>query len=267
MHINGIEETQRGPSFWKFNSSLLEDEEYISLITEKYSDWLEDGKEIQDPRVISDFIKYKIRYETITYRKRKARARRASLSDLEIKIKECTAKCDKQPNQENLNYLEILQTEYDRQYEYIAQGAIIRSRVNCYEYGEKRNKYFLNLENAKMRKRKKSCIRKLVGANDECLTDPKQIMTEIHGFYANLYDEASFDLGRSVKTDEFLKNIHIKSITDEQQGYLEKKITTNEYFEALKSFEKNKTWLDCGVLSWLLASRREMPCQCLEFRS
>ena len=38
MHINGIEETGRGPSFWKFNSSLLEDDENTSLITEKYSD-------------------------------------------------------------------------------------------------------------------------------------------------------------------------------------------------------------------------------------
>ena len=114
MHINGIEETQRGPSYWKFNSSLLEDEEYISIITEKYSDWLEDG-------LLWDFIKYKIRYETITYSKQKARIRRANLSDLETKIEECTVKCDEQPNyQENLNDLEILQTEYDRQYEYIA---------------------------------------------------------------------------------------------------------------------------------------------------
>ena len=75
MHINGIEETGRGPSFWKCNSSLLEDDEYISFITENYSDWLEDGIEIQDPRVLWDFIKYKIRYETITYSKQKARIR------------------------------------------------------------------------------------------------------------------------------------------------------------------------------------------------
>ena len=52
MHINGIEETGRGPSFWKFNSSLLEDDEYITLITEKYNTWLEEGKDIQDPRVL-----------------------------------------------------------------------------------------------------------------------------------------------------------------------------------------------------------------------
>ena len=155
MHINGIEETGRGPSLWKFNSSLLEDDEYISFITENYSEWLEDGKEIQDPRVLWDFIKYKISYESITYSKQKARIRREKLLDLEQKIKECTAKCDEQPSQENFSDLEILQTEYDSQYDYIAQGAIIRSRVNWYEYGEKSNKYFLNLENSK---KKKSCI-------------------------------------------------------------------------------------------------------------
>ena len=68
---------------------------------------------------------------------------------MEEKIKECTVKCDEYPSPENLNDLEILQTEYDRQYEYIAQGAIIRSRANWYAYGEKSNKYFLNLENFK----------------------------------------------------------------------------------------------------------------------
>ena len=30
--------------------------------------------------------------------------------------------------------LEILQIEYNQHYEYIAQGAIIQSRANCYEH-------------------------------------------------------------------------------------------------------------------------------------
>ncbi|KAL9954208.1 hypothetical protein ACROYT_G041712 [Oculina patagonica] len=75
IHINGIEETERGPSFWKFNSSLLEDEDYIKVITDKYGSWLEEGKDIQDPRVLWDFVKYKIRYETITYSKNKRACR------------------------------------------------------------------------------------------------------------------------------------------------------------------------------------------------
>ena len=48
-----------------------------------------------------------------------------------------------------MNDLEILQTDYDRVYEFIAPGAIVRSRAASYEYGEKSNKYFLNLENSR----------------------------------------------------------------------------------------------------------------------
>ena len=57
LHINGIEETGRSPSFWKFNSSLLEDNDYIRLVTDKNSVWLEEGKDFQDPRILRDFIK------------------------------------------------------------------------------------------------------------------------------------------------------------------------------------------------------------------
>ena len=40
-------------------------------------------------------------------------------------IQEYATKRDKDPTAENLNNLEILQTDYDRQYDYIAQGGII----------------------------------------------------------------------------------------------------------------------------------------------
>ena len=52
------------------------------------------------------------------------------MSALEKNVKECASKCDEDPTRENVNDLEILQSEYDRHYEYITQGAIITSRVN-----------------------------------------------------------------------------------------------------------------------------------------
>ena len=62
-------------------------------------------------------------------------------------------KCDNDPTAENLNNLEILHTEYDRQiWLYIAQRAMIRSPVNWYEEGVKSNKYFLNLESSKKKR-------------------------------------------------------------------------------------------------------------------
>ena len=92
-------------------------------------------------------------------------------------------KCDNDPTAENLDNPEILQTEYDRQYDYIARGAMVRSRADWYEQGEKSNKYFLNLKSSR---KKKSCIRKLCKANEEHITDPREIMGEIHTFYSTL---------------------------------------------------------------------------------
>ena len=86
--------------------------------------------EIQDPRVLWDFIKYKIRNETITYNKQVAKERSEKLPTLETNIQEYAMKCDKDRTSENLNNLEVLQTEYDRQYDYIARGAMMRSRAN-----------------------------------------------------------------------------------------------------------------------------------------
>ena len=42
-------ETRRGLSFWKFNSSPSEDDQYISLMTEKYSYMRKEGIDIDDP--------------------------------------------------------------------------------------------------------------------------------------------------------------------------------------------------------------------------
>ena len=57
-----------------------------------------------------------------------------------------------------LEELEYLRTEYDSMYDYITQGAIIRSRATWYELAGRNNKYFLNLENSK---RKKSTVGKV----------------------------------------------------------------------------------------------------------
>ena len=124
--------------------------------------WLEEFKKVQDKRVLWDLIKYKKRQRTITYRKGRAREKRAKLQKVKDKLKECTEKCDIHPNSGNLEKLECLQTEYDQLYDYITQGAIICSRVTWYKMDEKKNnknKYFLKLENSN---KTKSSVRKIL---------------------------------------------------------------------------------------------------------
>ena len=61
-------------------------------------------------------------------------------------IKECTEKCDIDPNSGNLGELECVQTEYDQLCDYITQGAIIHSRQPGMKWVRKttKNLNFLN---------------------------------------------------------------------------------------------------------------------------
>ena len=156
---------------------------------------------------------------------------------MERKIKDCQIACDKDPSSKNLNDLEILQTDYDRVYEFITQGAIVRSRATWCEYGEKSNKYFLNLENSR---KKKSCIRKLNTENDKSTTNPNEILNEIQLFYANLYDKKG-DHSDENLIDPFLSTVNTGKLTDEQRDSIDKQLTMSECFTALKTFKKNKT--------------------------
>ena len=42
LDIDIISETNRGPSFWKFSNSFLDDESYIDLITDEIPIWLDE---------------------------------------------------------------------------------------------------------------------------------------------------------------------------------------------------------------------------------
>ena len=85
----------------------------------------------------------------------------------------------------NLNKLENLKTGNEKEFEYIIRGAIVSSRVNQHEKGEKINKYFLNLEN---NNNNKSTIPKLELKDGITITtNPKLITNMLHSFYSELY--------------------------------------------------------------------------------
>ena len=75
--------------------------------------------------------------------------------------------------------------ELEKNYEYLTDGIIMRSKSQWYEEGKKYIKYFLSLEK---RNKVKSHIRKLcLSEKEEETTDPKQILDELKQFYSGLY--------------------------------------------------------------------------------
>ena len=232
--INGVDDSERGPSFWKFNSTLVNDSDYRFLLDENIKNWLEEFKEVVDKRVLWDLLKYKIRQLMIKYSKEKAHSRKAKIKDLEEKLQNCTKNCENDPSKENIEELECLQAQHNDLYGYITQGAIIRSRANWYEKGEKNNKYFLNLEKSN---KKKSCVRSIVTGDGTITVNPKTIMNELESFYSNLYSEEN-----SGHSSSFLDDVkEFPTLTEEIRNSCEGKIEYNECFKVLQSFQKNKT--------------------------
>ena len=164
------------------------------------------------------------------------------LQNVEEALKECAEKYDSDPNTKKLEELECLQTEYDGMYDYITQGAIIRSRATWYEFGE-RNIYFLNLENSN---KKKSTVRKVFNREGKLTTDPKQIMNESEVFYSDLYDGSTcVDM---VSFSSFLSDLNeIPSLVEEKKNVCEGKLGYGECYNALQTFQKNKSHGNDGL--------------------
>ena len=77
----------KGPGVWKMNCSLLDDEEYVNVITESIPIWLAQGhKDLSDYRYIWDWLKYNERAYTIQYSKKKAHERKEKGKDFRNSI-------------------------------------------------------------------------------------------------------------------------------------------------------------------------------------
>ena len=64
-------ELKRGPGTWKFNNTLLEDQDYIDLINFIYPRTLEKYKDVESKQLLWELIKMELRAKTMSYSKKK----------------------------------------------------------------------------------------------------------------------------------------------------------------------------------------------------
>ena len=117
LSVNSLQDQSFGPSYWKFNSSLLEDHNYIQLIHSEYPKWITEFSEVKDNRVLWDLIKYRIRQTTIRYSKMIAKNRKARLQRLEEILKRCEGNFNIDPSEENITKLDEARSEYETLYD------------------------------------------------------------------------------------------------------------------------------------------------------
>ena len=229
LTLNSLVKQKFGPSYWKFNSSLLEDASYIQLISSNYPVWLDEFKDINDKRVLWDLIKYRIRQVSIKNSKQRARERRARPETAEHKVKECDLLCNSDPSAKNMYDLVAAKYEYELFLDYIVRGNIVRSRIDWYEKGEKNSKYFLNIENARSGQ---ATVRRLFDSKGKITVNPQSIMKELKDYYQNLYSKQNSDLNEKL-CSTFLDNNNIPILSEESMMACEGKLSLEECYEAL----------------------------------
>ena len=82
------EESNRRRGFWKFNNSLIENEEYVHQMKKLISDTLNElfNENILDDQVNWEYLKYNFRKYTINFSKKLAKNTNKNIVDLETKL-------------------------------------------------------------------------------------------------------------------------------------------------------------------------------------
>ena len=141
----------RGSGYWKLNSSLLVDVEYIAqikaLIYECKAQYANDNL---SPNLLWEILKMEIRKHSITYSARKKRERMAEqhIIENEITVLENNIHKTEQEHDRLLHCKNQLQIMFNNK----IKGSIIRSRTIGYEFGDRPSSYFLNLEKNTVKK-------------------------------------------------------------------------------------------------------------------
>ncbi|KAL9979395.1 hypothetical protein ACROYT_G017054 [Oculina patagonica] len=230
---------QKGPGFWKFNSSLLEDKQYVSDLRKNLTNFIEKYRDVEDLGLKWDLVKMEIRGFTVKFSKIKARRRRDEEVFLQKKINELFTKAEK--NRNNRPIICELNSTRARLEKIMAlktRGTIIRSRARWHEQGERNNKYFLNLEK---RNHSRKLVSKLKLPNDSVITNQFDILEEQSKFYKSLYTSQHAENVKKPEEGVFFNPSNISALSDHEQALCEGLITENEAFKALKEFAAAKT--------------------------
>jgi exonuclease III len=136
---------KKGRGFWKFNTSLLKDPEYVTKINALIDQEIEENKG-NNKGLIWDTIKMKIRGLTISFSSHKAKITRAFEKEITDRLTTIEDEITSKPTDDNKQELITLTKELELINNERTSGVQVRARAMHIELNEKNNKYFLNKE-------------------------------------------------------------------------------------------------------------------------
>ena len=226
---------KRGPGFYKMNTSLLSDEVYVEMISETINRSIEENKSL-NPHLRWEMVKVSIRETSQQYSRFKQRMRKNDIKKCMETLNQVQKEFADRPDELELSRkIDYIKRELELRLIEETRGASMRAGIKWIEKGERGNKFFLGLERARA---KNNVIHKLKSSiSDGTVSSNEEILEEVYRFYERLYhedkdEEMSFNLQRN-----FMENLNIPRLGEEDKIFLDAPINEEEALTALKKMK------------------------------
>ena len=103
LQIKSIQGFEKGRGYWKLNSSIIDNEDFVQEIMVDKDVWIQEASQLEDPRLIWEFFKYKIRAFAIRKGTEYAKNRKQREEHLNKKFKELQKQIEGLDNEEASN--------------------------------------------------------------------------------------------------------------------------------------------------------------------
>lgn len=238
LHLSS-ESLKRGRGYYKFNSNLLKDIEYVNEMNDLIERLKIETELYEDKRMRWEFIKTEIAGSSMKYSASKAKRRREMKKHVEDQLKIIEDKLTNNINTSDLDLYNSLKNELENITEMETNGAIMRSRIGWAEAGEKNTKFFLNLEK---RNAMDKHICKLETQDGKVITEPKDILKEQRCYYETLYSlpRQNQDFDFNIEVNKFTHG-GLSSLSEADKNICEGIITEQDCKNALKDMKMGKS--------------------------
>ena len=173
----------RGIGYWKFNTSLLQNVEFVSQMNDVIDSHIKTTGHMT--KIESwELLKTNIRNFSKKFSRQLSSENQLVICELSEKVNEYEARLPLDEYESKL--LEDTRADLEDRCMDRIKGVMFRSKAQWYAEGEQSTKYFYNLEKA--RYNAKTCYKLLTEQGEE-IEDPEQILLEQKNFYMNLYSQ------------------------------------------------------------------------------
>lgn len=228
---------KRGKGFWKFNSSLLMDKDFVRQMNILLDQYAWSVKPNISPAKEWEILKLEITTMALEFGMNRAKAKGNLIKLLESKISKLDEKLKNETdeNKQALIKRDIKRTEtfLDDEYDDKARQSKYRCKSRWYNEAEKNTKYFFNLERANYNAK---TIHTLKREDGSTIKEAKDILKEEFIFYKKLY----LDTNKKEQRFDYTNNTKNK-LTEIMSKELEEPITLSEMSKALQEMENDKT--------------------------